>query len=380
MRLRSSSLAIALLGACAGSHPAPSPSVVSAELGIFRAAELARVRCLVVAPFENASSAPLAAAAATSSLLSGISASGTRVFPVSELRALFRDTPVELPEGIPPGLAMELAQLVGADAAVYGTVEGFAEGADPGLVVSVRLALSPRRELLYASTFAVKTRPGETIESAVRRSLSDATHEMFLRLGGFRGASCFDRKRLESLRALALAGEGSVKPAALPAPAPPPVAAPVQPPPAAALPTVAAPAKGAGPVPPPRPATTTPRQKEWAQELGAHEPFLVDDVAFAGRTPQLQRDGGLADLAIAILATPEVRVRIEGHVDATNDAAADARLSMDMAKAASDRLAELGVPAGRVLVAGRGADNPRLPNFTARGRATNRRIEAVGLK
>src|SRR5512133_3611375 len=115
---------LALLAACAGARPLPSPSVVSAELGIFRAAELARVRCLVVAPFENASNAPLAAEAATASLLSGISASGTRVFPVKELRALFQNPPVELPEGIPPGLAMELAQLVGADAAMYGTVEG----------------------------------------------------------------------------------------------------------------------------------------------------------------------------------------------------------------------------------------------------------------
>jgi outer membrane protein OmpA-like peptidoglycan-associated protein len=360
MRLSISLLSVALLGACAMSHPAPTVSVVSAELGIFRAAELARVRCLLVAPFENASSAPLAAAAATSSLLSGVSASGTRVFPVSELRALFHDTPVELPEGVPPGLAMELAQLVGADAAVYGTVEGKADGAAPGLVVSVRLALSPSRELLYASTFAVRARQGETIESAVRRGLADATHEMFLRLGGFRGGSCFDRKRLDSLRALAVADAGP-KPqaAAPPAPAPAPVAAPTA---------------------PSRPTAITPRQKEWAQRLGLREPFLVDDVAFAGRTTQLQRDSGLADLAIAILSSPEVKVRIEGHLDTTNDAAADARLSMDMAKAAVDRLVELGVPSSRLLVSGRGSENPVLPNFTARGRTANRRIEAVGLK
>ena len=86
MRLSTHLIAVALLGACAGERPIPSPSVVSAELGIFRAAELARVRCLVVAPLENASNAPLAAQAATTSLLSGISATGTRVFPVNELR------------------------------------------------------------------------------------------------------------------------------------------------------------------------------------------------------------------------------------------------------------------------------------------------------
>ena len=132
MRLRLSTLPVALLAACAGQRPVPSPAVVSAELGIFRAAELARVRCLVVAPFENASNAPLAAEAATAALLSGVARRGTRVFPVKELRALFRDTPVELPEGIPPGLAMELAQLVGADAAIYGTVEGWRAAGDRG--------------------------------------------------------------------------------------------------------------------------------------------------------------------------------------------------------------------------------------------------------
>jgi len=320
----------------------------------------------------------VAHAAATASLLSGISASGTRVFPVKELRAIFQNTPVELPEGIPPGLAMELAQLVGADAAMYGTVEGMAEGADPGLVVSVRLALSPRRELLYASTFAVKPRPGETIEAAVRRHLSVATHEMFLRLGGYRGGTCFDRKRIESLRALA---EAEAAPKAVPPPPTAPVAvAAVAPRPPAPPPPVEPPRTAPVPAAPARPVAISPRQKEWVQLLGEREHFLVGDVAFAGRTNQFQRDSGLADLAIAILASPALKVRIEGHVDATHDAAADARLSMDMAKAAADRLAELGVPAGRILIAGRGSENPRLPNFTARGRATNRRIEAVGVK
>ena len=375
MRLRLSTLLVALLAACVGPRPLPSPAVVSAELGIFRAAELARVRCLVVAPFENASNAPLAAEAATAALLSGVAASGSRVFPIKELRALFEDTPVELPEGIPPGLAMELAQLVGADAAIYGTVEGMEGGAAPGLVVSVRLALSPRRELLYATTFAVSPFPGEPVEGAVRRKLSAATQEMFLRLGGNRGGSCFARGRLESLRSLALA---EVAPKAPPAPPPAPCPAPPPAPEVAAAPPE--PPRAAPPAPPPPPAAFSQRQKEWAQQLGDRARFIVDEVSFAGRTPLLQRDSGLADLAIAILATPGIQVRLEGFVDATHDAPVDAHLSLRMAKAAADRLAELGVPPGRLQVGGRGSENPRLPNFTARGRAANRRIEAVGLK
>lgn len=367
MRLPHTALAIVLLGGCVAEHPVPAPSVVSAELGIFRAAELARVRCLIVAPFENASNSPLVAEAATGAVLSGLSASGTRVFPVKELRALFRDTPVELPEGVPPGLAMELAQLVGADAAIYGTVEGTSGRTDPGLVVSVRLALSPQRELLYATTFAVAPRRGETAESAVRRTLSETTHGMIVRLGNSRGGSCFDRHRLDSLRSLALA-EGAQKP---PAPAPPPPPAPAPGP---------APVPDPARTPTPHTSTLTVRQREFAQRLARREQFIVDDIAFQGRTAQLQRDSGLADLAFALVTTPEARVRIEGHVDTTNDPLEDARLSTAMAQAAADRLADLGVPRDRIQVEGRGSDSPRLPNFTVRGRSANRRIEAVGLK
>jgi outer membrane protein OmpA-like peptidoglycan-associated protein len=367
MRLLPAAAVTLLLSACATERSAGAPAVVSAELGIFRAAELARVRCLVVAPFENASNVPLAADAATAALLENVGASGTRVFPVKELRALFRDTPVELPEGIPPGLAMELAQLVGADAAIYGTVEGSSGSAETGVVVSVRLALSPARELLYASAFAVAPRPGETVEAAVRRSLTDATHALFLRLGSVRGGTCFDRKRIEALRTYAVAQGAPPAPPRAPAtpPAPPP-------PPPPVAPQAAAPS--------PRSVAVTPRQQEWVRQLLEADPFVVDDVAFAGRTAQLQRDSGLADLAVALTAAPRARLRIVGHVDATHDAEADVRLSQAMAQAAADRLTELGVPRARILVTGLGSESPRLPNFTARGRAANRRIEAVGLK
>ena len=374
MRLLAPALAAGLLAACASQRAIGTPAVVSAELGIFRAAELARVRCLVVAPFENASNAPLAAGAATAALLENVGASGTRVFPVKELRALFRDTPVELPEGIPPGLAMELAQLVGADAAVYGTVEGSSASSETGLVVSVRLALSPARELLYASTFAVRPRPGETIEAAMRRSLTDETHEMFLRLGGLRGGTCFEKKRIDSLRTFALAEAARAAPpkAPAPAPAPAPLPAPLPAPPPPEAPKVAPQAPG--------PTAVTPRQKEWMRQLLEGEPFIIEDVSFAGRTAQLQRDGGLADLAMALTAAPQARLRIVGHVDTTSDSAADTQLSLSMAQAAVGRLVELGVPRAKMLATGRGSENPRLPNFTVRGRAANRRIEAVGLK
>jgi outer membrane protein OmpA-like peptidoglycan-associated protein len=99
-------------------------------------------------------------------------------------------------------------------------------------------------------------------------------------------------------------------------------------------------------------------------------------VAFVGRTAELARETGLADLALVLRATPSLTVRLSAFVDASGDPAADARLSLAMAQAAARRLVDLGVEAGRIGVAGRGGASPVVPNFTARGRAANRRIEA----
>jgi outer membrane protein OmpA-like peptidoglycan-associated protein len=48
-----------------------------------------------------------------------------------------------------------------------------------------------------------------------------------------------------------------------------------------------------------------------------------------------------------------------------------------MAEATGRRLLDLGVPRDRLTWAGRGGESPILPNFTARGRAANRRVEVV---
>jgi outer membrane protein OmpA-like peptidoglycan-associated protein len=130
----------------------------------------------------------------------------------------------------------------------------------------------------------------------------------------------------------------------------------------------------------PRAQPSTPRQAEWARRLAAGERVVVDDVAFSGRTADLLRDGGLADLAIALAASPGVAVRLEAFVDTTSDRPADDRLSGAMAHAAAERLLQLGVERTRLTWAGRGGESPLLPNFTARGRATNRRVEVVAVR
>jgi OOP family OmpA-OmpF porin len=121
----------------------------------------------------------------------------------------------------------------------------------------------------------------------------------------------------------------------------------------------------------------TPRQADWAKRLAGGGRLLVEGVEFSGRTPALLRDTGLSDLKAALLAQPSVKVRVEAFVDATSNRAADARLSASMAEAAGRRLVDLGVPRARLAWEGRGGESPILPNFTARGRAANRRVEVL---
>lgn len=393
-----------IAAACATERGA-EPSLAPREQAVVRSAELARVRCLLVAPLENGSDAPLAAEAATGALLSGVDPARTKVFPIPELRGIFRDTPLDLPQGLPPSLALELAELVGADAALWGSVEGHAR--DGGeLLVTLRLSLVGDRQLLFADTAVVRIEPEEpSPETAIRRAVLESVRPMLAGLGDPGRKRCFDVERIRTLRRFALAegpegkgapsaGPPAASPAAASAPAAP-SAAPGSTAASAPSPPGAAPAPATAPAPRTAPARAAPaakaasaagaeprnpRQADWAKRLAAGGRVLVEDVAFAGRSADLQRDAGLADLAGALLAQPALDFRVEGFVDATADRAADAKLSAGMAQAAARRLFELGVPRQRVTAVGRGGESPILPNFTARGRSANRRIEAVAAR
>jgi outer membrane protein OmpA-like peptidoglycan-associated protein len=360
--MRRSAAALLLAAACATQRAAELPAPPAGPGAILHSAELARVRCLVVAPFENGSDAPHAARAATTALLARVDPGRTRVFPVTELRELFKDTPLELPQGIPASLALELAELLGADAALWGSVAGRSK-AGGELLVTVRLALAGDHRVLFADTAVVKVRAGIRVDASVRRAVLQAARPMLARLGDPARKRCFDPERTRALRQLALA---EAMPAA-PPPAPRPAAAPV----AAAQQPAAAVARPSGP------AALAPRQAEWAKRLAEGGRVLLEDVEFRGRSSALLRDAGLADLKAVLLAQPSVKVRLEAFVDATTNRAGDAKLSKAMAKAAHRRLVALGVPRPRLAWAGRGGERPILPNFTARGRAANRRVEVV---
>jgi len=367
MRCPTLLLVLAATLSCAGERAAATASTPAGEATVLRAAELARVRCLLVAPLENGSDAPLAAETATGALIAGVDGGRARVFPIPDLRAIFRDTPLELPAGMGPSLALELAELVGADAALYGSVEGRSREPAPELLVSVRLSLAGDHQLLFARTLVVTPAVGERADTAIRRALAEATRTVLARLGDGSRRRCFDPDRARALRKLALAeADHPGRPAQQTPPVPPPPA----------VAAAAAPKPGPGKPAAPSVAAKTPRQAEWARKLDAGERFVVEEVGFAGRTADLQRDAGLADLAVALAIAP-VNVRLEGFVDTTSDHGADQKLSLAMAQAIGQRLTALGVPRPRLSWDGHGGESPLLPNFTARGRAANRRVEAV---
>jgi outer membrane protein OmpA-like peptidoglycan-associated protein len=340
---------LALLTACAGARSSPSePAPVQAP-ALFKPAELARVRCLLLAPIESAADAPLAAGAATRALEASVDPARAQSFPVAELRAMLADTPLELPAGVSGGMALELAELLGADGALYGAVEGRSRGREPGLMVTLRLILAGSRELIFAASAPVVPGPGEPLEAAVRRTIIDLARPALDRLGAPGPRRCFAQGRRDTLHAAAVALR----------------ATPGSPPAAEEAPAAVGPS-----------GLRTARQREWARRLGAGGRVTLDEVAFAARTADLVREAGLADLALVLGTSPALTARLEGFVDASGDPAGDVRLSLAMAQAAARRLVELGVEARRIAVAGRGSENPLVPNFTARGRAANRRIEA----
>lgn len=72
---------------------------------------------------------------------------------------------------------------------------------------------------------------------------------------------------------------------------------------------------------------------------------------------------------------PATEVRIIGHTDNTGSDAINNPLSVERAASARDYLADRGVSARRIDIAGRGAREPVASNATEAGRARNRRIE-----
>jgi outer membrane protein OmpA-like peptidoglycan-associated protein len=105
---------------------------------------------------------------------------------------------------------------------------------------------------------------------------------------------------------------------------------------------------------------------------------ITEEIKFRTDSAELlpESDGVLFEVRDTLNAHPGIRrVRVEGHTDATGDAAYNRELSQRRAEAVSTWLVEHGIDRSRLQSAGVGEARPIDTNATEAGRRNNRRVE-----
>jgi outer membrane protein OmpA-like peptidoglycan-associated protein/opacity protein-like surface antigen len=107
------------------------------------------------------------------------------------------------------------------------------------------------------------------------------------------------------------------------------------------------------------------------------EKVRLEDVNF--RTLRYDISPAAQDILDAVynllVSNPGLRIKIEGHCDATGTDAINNPLSLQRANAVRDHLIERGIDPGRLETEGFGSKKPIADNATREGRAKNRRVE-----
>lgn len=104
----------------------------------------------------------------------------------------------------------------------------------------------------------------------------------------------------------------------------------------------------------------------------------LDGSVFAPGSATLKPEavGKLADIAARIAASPQARVRIVGHTDASGDAQTNLELSVRRAEAVqAELIAGFRLDPAQLVALGMGEAAPVASNETAEGRRANRRVE-----
>lgn len=116
-----------------------------------------------------------------------------------------------------------------------------------------------------------------------------------------------------------------------------------------------------------------------AVRMGRDRVELTGTIQFATSTADLDAASVtlVSQIATALQQNPTIRIRIEGHTDASGDASANMILSKRRADAVRDALVAAGVAATRIETVGYGDERPIDTNRTEEGRGRNRRIELI---
>jgi len=102
-----------------------------------------------------------------------------------------------------------------------------------------------------------------------------------------------------------------------------------------------------------------------------------DELKFASGQAELgpSTPARLGQVAILLARHAKIEAWVVGYTDCVGAEEDNLRLSEARAAAVAARLIELGAPAARIHIVGRGATQPIADNATAAGRARNRRVE-----
>lgn len=142
--------------------------------------------------------------------------------------------------------------------------------------------------------------------------------------------------------------------------------------PAAPTPVTPAPA-----VPVATPKASTP-SSQIADALAANKTIRIYNIRFDFDKATLRPDSmqPIADIAAALHANPNIKIKIEGHTDGKGHDAYNLNLSQRRANAVVNALVSThGIDRSRLKPVGKGEGHPVATNATDAGRALNRRVE-----
>lgn len=116
---------------------------------------------------------------------------------------------------------------------------------------------------------------------------------------------------------------------------------------------------------------------EVKEEIKTKVEFAARNIFFTTGSYQLQKKSyaSLNEVAQILKDNPTLQLDVEGHTDASGDAAKNQILSENRAAAVKAYLAAQGIEKDRLTSAGYGSDKPIADNKTAAGKAKNRRVE-----
>jgi outer membrane protein OmpA-like peptidoglycan-associated protein len=120
-------------------------------------------------------------------------------------------------------------------------------------------------------------------------------------------------------------------------------------------------------------------EKELTDKNSIGKRYFLDQVNFNQSSPKITDEivKQLDNIAKVLQDKPQVKIEIVGHTDNVGDPRANLGLSRFRAKAVGNYLFNKGADPDRIIVIGKGEEEPVASNDTEENRAKNRRVEMI---